>query len=44
MIDNGAKTAFDIWYEWDKDKFTSSEKFTRTLKYVKDNNMDITKK
>ena len=41
MIDNGATTAFDIWFEWDKDKYKDDEVFKKVLKYVKDNNMDI---
>lgn len=41
MIDNGAKTAFDIWYEWDKDKFDKEPVFKKTLKYIKDNNTNI---
>ena len=41
MIDNGATTAFDIWYEWDKDKYKDNEIFKKTLKYIKDNNTNI---
>ena len=36
MIEEGASTAFDIWYEWDKSIYTDSPIFTKTLKYVKD--------
>jgi len=28
MVDDGAKTAFDIWYLWDKDKFIHEDTFT----------------
>ena len=41
MIANGAKDAFDIWYEWDKSKFTDSPVFSKTLSFVKKNNMNI---
>ena len=27
ILNEGAKTAFDIWYEWDKEKFNDEEKF-----------------
>lgn len=37
MINNGAQTAFDIWYEWDKDKFAESPILIKTLRYVKEN-------
>jgi hypothetical protein len=37
MIENGATTAFDIWYEWDKTIYEKDEIFTKVLKYVKDN-------
>jgi len=36
MVENGAKTAFDIWYEWDKPIYTDSKVFTKTLKYIKE--------
>lgn len=35
MISNGAKTAFDIWYEWDKHIYENSEIFTKILEFVK---------
>ena len=41
MIDDGAKTAFDIWYEWDKSKFENNPAFAKTLKYIKENNTNI---
>ena len=41
MIANGAKDAFDIWYEWDKSKFTDSPVFSKALSFVKKNNMNI---
>lgn len=39
MIQEGAKTAFDIWYEWDKDKFTGSPILVKSLKYIKENSI-----
>ena len=41
MIANGAKTAFDIWYEWDKSKFESNHIFAETLEYVRKNNCNV---
>lgn len=41
MIDDGAKTAFDIWYEWDKSKFENNPAFAKTLRYIKENNTNI---
>lgn len=35
MVQNGAKTAFDIWYEWDKSLYADDEKFSALLDYVK---------
>lgn len=40
LIENGAESAFDIWYEWDKDKFADDPIFTDILNYIKDNNMN----
>lgn len=37
MLEQDAKTAFDIWYEWDKEKFSNSQPLTKTLKYIKEN-------
>ena len=39
MINSGAKTAFDIWYLYDKDKFTNDPVFIKTLQYVKNNKL-----
>lgn len=39
MVENGANTPFDIWYEWDKPIYDESPVFTRVLKYIKDNNI-----
>ena len=39
MVQNGATTAFDIWYEWDKEIYTDEPVFTRTLQYVKNNKL-----
>jgi len=41
MIANGATTAFDIWYEWDKNKFIADPIFKEILEYVKNNNCNI---
>ena len=38
MVQNGAKTAFDIWYEWDKSLYADDENFTALLDYVKERN------
>lgn len=39
MIQDGASTAFDIWYEWDKSIYTDEPIFIKVLNYVKDNNI-----
>lgn len=36
---NGAKTAFDIWYNVDKDIYINSELFKELLDYIRDNNL-----
>lgn len=41
MIESGAETAFDIWYEWDKAKFEEEPIFEKTLLYVKKNNTNL---
>ena len=41
MVEDGAETAFDIWYEWDKSKYESSPIFQKVLTYIKDNNTNI---
>jgi putative hydrolase of HD superfamily len=41
MVEEGAETAFDIWYEWDKPIYEDSPMFQRLLKHTKDNNTDI---
>lgn len=41
MIENGAKTAFDIWYEWDKSKYDNDPVFQKTLSFIKNNNTNI---
>ena len=33
--DIGAKTAFDIWYEWDKGIYSDDEVFAQMLNYAK---------
>ena len=35
MVENGAKTAFDIWYEWDKSLYYDDEKFKKILDYIR---------
>ena len=39
MIKNGATTAFDIWYEWDKPIYQEEQTFTKILKYIKNTNL-----
>ena len=36
MVQNGAKTAFDIWYEWDKSLYADDENFSALLDYIKE--------
>jgi len=36
MVQNGARTAFDIWYEWDKSLYADDEKFSALLDYIKE--------
>ena len=36
MVKDGAKSAFDIWYEWDKSLYFDDETFANILDYVKD--------
>lgn len=36
MVRDGAETAFDIWYEWDKSIYNDEIVFSKTLQYVKD--------
>ena len=35
MVKDGAQTAFDIWYEWDKSLYQDDEDFARLLDYVR---------
>ena len=35
MVKDGAQTAFDIWYEWDKPLYNDDEDFARLLDYVR---------
>lgn len=39
-LENGATTAFDIWYESDKSIYEDDYIFARLLKHVKDNNIE----
>ena len=39
MIEDGATTAFDIWYQWDYQIYKDSPTFTKVLKYVKNNKL-----
>lgn len=41
MITNGAKTAFDIWYQWDKSIYEQDEIFSQMLDFIKDNNTQV---
>lgn len=38
MVQDGAKTAFDIWYEWDKSLYVDDEIFSALLDYIKEIN------
>lgn len=38
MVQDGAKTAFDIWYEWDKPLYADDENFSALLDFIKDIN------
>ena len=40
-IQNGVKVPFDIVYEYDKEKYEGEKPFQKTLKYIKDNNINI---
>lgn len=35
MVKDGAQTAFDIWYEWDKSLYYDDKDFARLLDYVR---------
>lgn len=35
MVKDGAQTAFDIWYEWDKSLYYDDEDFAKLLDYVR---------
>ena len=37
MVTEGATTAFDIWYGWEKEIYKDSKVKTKTLNYVKNN-------
>lgn len=37
-MENGAKTVFDVWYMYDKEKYSNDEIFEKTFEYVKNNN------
>lgn len=38
IIEDGAKTAFDVWYEYDKDLYDENSIFEKALEYIKKNN------
>ena len=38
MVADGAKTAFDIWYEWDKSIYADDEVFAQMLDFIKNHN------
>ena len=41
MLEDGAKTPFDICCEWDESKFKDEPTFNKILKYIKENNTNI---
>ena len=41
MVKDGAKTAWDIWYLWDKPRYKDSPLFQKVLEYVNSHNTDI---
>lgn len=38
IVKNGAKNAFDIWYEWDKTLYSNDEVFSKILNFVRNIN------
>ena len=34
MVQNGAETAFDIWYQWDRSLYADDERFLAMLDYI----------
>lgn len=41
MINNGASSVFDIWYQWDKHLYQDNPIFKELLEYIKNNNLNI---
>lgn len=41
ILKNGAKTAFDVWYQNDLEKYENEPVFKKVLEYVRDNNTFI---
>ena len=41
IVAAGAKSAFDVWYEWDKDKYANDPVFKEALEYVKNHNTNL---
>ena len=41
MVADGAKTAFDIWYEYDKKLYEDDETFAQMLEYVRSHSTDV---
>ena len=41
MLAHGAETAFDIWYEFDKNLYSDDKLFSQMLEYVKYHNTNI---
>ena len=39
MVEDGAQTAFDIWYLYDKDFYKKDKEFSKVLKYAKKNDL-----
>ena len=41
MVADGAETAFDIWYEYDKKLYEDDETFAQMLEYVRSHSTDV---
>jgi len=41
LLNNGAKKPWDIWREWDKEKYTKDKVFSKLLEYVDKENTNI---
>ena len=36
IVENGATTVFDVWYEWDKSIYNDDEVFAKMLDYARE--------